>query len=131
MKIALGADHRGYPLKERIKRLLAGKGYEIKDLGCNGSESVDYPDYAFPVAELVASGAVDRGIKGVRAALCRSVDDAVMTRRHNDSNVLTLSEKSMEYPEIDELVLKWLETPFDGGRHKRRVDKISEYERNH
>jgi len=145
VKIAIGSDHRGYPLKNRIALKLREEGHEINDLGCEGTDSVDYPDYAIPVAEMVAAGDAERGIlvcgsgigmsiaankvKGVRAALCRTVDDASMTRRHNDSNVLTLSEKSMEDPGIEELIRVWLETPFEGARHARRVDKISEYEK--
>ncbi len=145
MKIALGSDHRGYPLKERLKTMLAGKGYEILDMGTGSTESVDYPDYAIPVAEKTVTGEVDRGIvicgtgigvsiaankvRGARAALCKTVDDARMTRRHNDSNVLALSAKSMDDPSIEELVLVWLETGFDGGRHKARIDKISDYEK--
>lgn len=144
MKVAIGSDHRGYALKERIAALLRKIGHEAVDLGAESEESADYPDYAFRVAEKVASGEVERGIlvcgsgigmsiaankvKGVRAALCRTVDDARMTRMHNDSNVLTLAEKSMEDPEIEELIRVWLDTPFDGGRHQRRLDKIIGYE---
>jgi ribose 5-phosphate isomerase B len=145
VKIAVGSDHRGCPLKTRIALKLREEGHEIHDLGCEGTDSVDYPDYAIPVSEMVARGEAQRGIlvcasgigmsiaankvKGVRAALCHTVDDARMTRMHNDSNVLTLSEKSMDDPDIDELVSVWLETPFEGGRHARRVDKISDYEK--
>jgi ribose 5-phosphate isomerase B len=145
VKVAVGSDHRGYALKERIIALLEGLGHEAVDLGTDSAESADYPDFAFPVAEKVASGEVERGIlvcgsgigmsiaankvKGVRAALCRTVGDARMTRMHNDSNVLTLSEKSMEDPEIDELVEVWLETKYEGERHQRRLDKITDYER--
>jgi ribose 5-phosphate isomerase B len=144
VKIAVGSDHRGYALKERIAALLEDLGHETVDLGTGSAESVDYPDFAFPVAEKVASGEVERGIlvcgsgigmsiaankvKGVRAALCRTVDDARMTRKHNDSNVLTLSEKSIEYPEIDELIEVWLDTEYEGERHQRRLDKITDYE---
>jgi ribose 5-phosphate isomerase B len=145
LKIAVGSDHRGYPLKERLKELLSGDGHEIVDVGTGGTEPVDYPDFAISVAEKTASGEVDRGIvvcgsgigvsiaankvDGARAALCRTVDDARITRRHNDSNVLALSEDSMEYDRIDELVRVWLDTEFEGGRHQRRVDKITEYEK--
>ena len=144
MKIAVGSDHRGYALKERIIAFLEDLGHEAVDQGTGSEESADYPDFAFPVAEKVASGEVERGIlicgsgvgmsiaankvKGVRAALCRTVGDARMTRMHNDSNVLTLSEKSMEDPEIDELVKVWLETGYEGERHQKRLDKITDYE---
>lgn len=144
MKIAVGSDHRGFPLKERLKAMLAAGGHEIIDAGCTSTQPADYPDYAFPVGEMVARGAANRGIlicgsgigmsiaankvKGVRAALCRTVDDARMTRMHNDSNVLTLSERSLDDPALAELVTVWLTTPFDGGRHQRRVEKISAYE---
>lgn len=145
MRIAVGSDHRGFQLKERLKKMLADGGHEVFDAGCAGTESVDYPDYAFPVAERVAAGDADRGIlvcgsgigmsiaankvKRVRAALCRSVDDARMTREHNDSNVLALSERSMEDADLEKLVTVWLETEFQGERHKRRIDKIYAYER--
>jgi RpiB/LacA/LacB family sugar-phosphate isomerase len=144
MKIAVGSDHRGFPLKERLKVMLAAGGHEIIDAGCTSTLPADYPDYAFSVGEMVARGAADRGIlicgsgigmsiaankvKGVRAALCRTVDDARMTRMHNDSNVLTLSERSLDDPALAELVTVWLTTPFDGGRHQRRVEKINAYE---
>jgi ribose 5-phosphate isomerase B len=144
LKIAVGSDHRGYPLKSRITTQLRAEGHEILDLGCHGSDTADYPDFAFPVAEKVAGGEVERGIlicgsgigmsiaankvKDVRAALCRTIDDARATREHNDSNVLCLSERIMEDPALDELIRVWLETPFEGGRHQRRIDKISEYE---
>ncbi len=144
MKIAVGCDHRGYALKERIAALLEDLGHEAVDLGTGSDESVDYPDFAIPVAEKVASGEVERGIlvcgsgvgmsiaankvKGVRAALCRTVGDARMTRRHNDSNVLTLGEKSIEDPEIDKLIRVWLDTEYEGERHQRRLDKITDYE---
>jgi len=145
MKIAIGSDHRGYALKERLIALLEVLGHESVDLGTGSGEPADYPDFAFPVAEMVASGEVERGIlicgsgigmsiaankvRGVRAALCRTVGDARMTRKHNDSNVLTLSEKSMDDPDIEELVEVWLDTPFEGERHQRRLDKIADYER--
>lgn len=147
MKIALGSDHRGFELKRRIAALLEAKGHETIDVGCAGTESCDYPEYAFAAAEMVADGRAQRAIlvcgtgigmsiaankvKGVRAALCRTVQDAEMTRRHNDSNVLALPECAIDDPWTDELVETWLATPFEGGRHARRVDKIKEYERAH
>ena len=144
MRIAVGSDHRGFALKAHLVSALAKAGHEIVDLGPPGVEPADYPDYAFAVGEMVASGGAERGIlvcgsgigmsiaankvRGVRAALCRTVEDARMTRRHNDSNVLALSERGLDDPRIDELVAAWLSTPFEGGRHERRVAKIREYE---
>ncbi|MBN1164490.1 MAG: ribose 5-phosphate isomerase B [Candidatus Krumholzibacteriota bacterium] len=144
MKVAIGSDHRGFPLKERLKVFLAAEGHTVQDLGTYGTDAVDYPDYAIAVAEKVARKEVDRGIvmcgsgigvsiaankvPGIRAALCRSVEDARMTRRHNDSNVLALAEKSLEDPAVEELVRVWLNTEFEGGRHQSRIDKISDYE---
>ena len=144
MKIAIGSDHRGWSLKERIKKLLAGEGHEILDFGTDSDDPADYPDYAIPVAEKTAAGEVDRGIlicgsgigvsiaankvKGARAAQVRTVNDAEMTRRHNDSNVLALSEAMGDDEHLDEIIRVWLDTRFEGGRHKRRVDKITDYE---
>ena len=144
MKIAIGSDHRGFALKARLAAMLSREGHEVVDCGASSAESVDYPDFAFAVGAKVVSGAVERWIlicgsgigmsiaankvRGVRAALCRTVDDAVMTRRHNDSNVLALSERGLDDPHIDELVKAWLSTPFEGGRHARRVEKIRDYE---
>jgi ribose 5-phosphate isomerase B len=144
VKIAIGSDHRGYALKTHLLSTLAEAGHEVVDLGCSSPDPVDYPDYAFAVGGMVAAGKAERGIlvcgsgigmsiaankvRGVRAALCCSVDDARMTRRHNDSNVLALSERGCGDPGTDELVAVWLATPFDGGRHERRVGKIREYE---
>lgn len=147
MKVAIGADHAGYELKERIKRLLAAKGYEVNDVGTHSSESTDYPLYAFPVAEAVRDGAADRGIlvcdsgngiaiaankvEGVRAAIAVDPWQAEMSRRHNDANVLVLASKLT--PEGDEAPIldAWLAASFDGGRHARRVGQISDYERTH
>jgi ribose 5-phosphate isomerase B len=144
VKVALGADHRGFPLKERLRSRLEKLGHAVVDVGSTGTGPVDYPDYAFPVAEMVSRGEVDRGIlvcgsgigmaiaankvPGVRAALCRTVDDARMARQHNDSNVLTLSEKKIDDDDLEDLVSTWLDTPFEGGRHQRRLKKISDYE---
>ena len=144
MKIAVGSDHRGFALKAHLVSSLTKAGHEVVDLGCSGVEPADYPDFAFAVGEMVASGGAARGIlvcgsgigmsiaankvRGVRAALCCTVEDARMTRRHNDSNVLTLPERGLDDPHIDELVAVWLSTPFDGGRHERRIEKIREYE---
>jgi ribose 5-phosphate isomerase B len=146
LKIAIGSDHRGYSLKERIKTLLAGDGHEVVDVGTDSEDSADYPDYAIPVAEKTAGGEADRGIlicgsgigvsivankvDGARAALVWTVDQARMTRKHNDSNVLALSEEMGDDERIDEIVRVWLDTGFERGRHQRRLDKITDYEKN-
>lgn len=147
MNIAVGNDHRGVAAKEHLKDLLAGLGHQVIDLGACGSTSTDYPDYAISVAEAVAAGKVDRGILicatghgmsiaankvlGVRAVNCRDVVDAEMSRQHNDANVLCLSADLVSEESMARLVKAWLETQFDGGRHARRLAKISDYERTH
>lgn len=140
MKIAVGADHAGFALKEHLKETLLAAGHEVTDMGASGTESTDYPDYARPVAQAVAQGAADRGVlvcytgvgmsitankvHGVRAALGWNPEEVELTRRHNDANVLTLGAKFTAAPEADQLVKVFLETPFEGGRHERRVNKI-------
>lgn len=144
MRIAIGSDHRGWRLKERLRGMLEEGGHEVIDVGCTDETSTDYPDYAFSAAEMVGGGEVERGIvvcgsgigmsiaankvRGVRAALCRTTEDARASRIHNDANVLALSEGTFDNPELAELVRIWLETPFEGGRHLRRINKISAYE---
>ena len=141
MKIALGADHKGYPFKEKVKRFLQETGHQVKDFGTFSEESVDYPDFAIKVAEAVSKGEVERGIlfcwsgigmcisankvKGIRAALCLNEEMAKLSRQHNDSNVLSLSAKFIREEELLRIVEVWLNTPFEGGRHQRRLDKIS------
>jgi ribose 5-phosphate isomerase B len=137
--VALGADHGGYPLKEALKAELQGQ-YVVIDCGTHSSESVDYPDYALAVAEQVASGKAWRGIMidgagigscmvankvpGVRAALCYDHATAVNSREHNDANVLTLGAGLVGAALAKQIVSTWLTTPFGGGRHGKRVDKI-------
>src|SRR6266545_556201 len=144
MKIAIGSDHRGFEAKRRIVSLLQQLGHETHDLGPESKDSVDYPDYAFEVARAVGQGGAERGIlicgtgigmciaankvHGVRAAPCHDSITAEMSRRHNDANVLCLSADLMGDELIDRMVRIWLETPFDGGRHARRVEKIVRYE---
>lgn len=145
MRIAIGSDHRGYDAKRRIVSLLQQLGHEVLDLGAQGSESVDYPDYAFEVAQAVGTQRVDRGIlicgtgigmciaankvPGVRAAPCHDSITAEMSRRHNDANILCLSADLLGDDLIDRMVRIWLETEFEGGRHARRVEKIARFER--
>src|SRR5438128_2684955 len=144
MKIAIGSDHRGLEVKRRIVTLLHNLGHEVLDVGPVERESVDYPDFAFQVGTAVSEGRVDRGIlicgtgigmciaankvRGVRAAPCHDSITAEMSRRHNDSNVLCLSADLLGEELIERMVKLWLETPFDGGRHARRVAKIVQFE---
>ncbi|MCI0461299.1 MAG: ribose 5-phosphate isomerase B [Gemmataceae bacterium] len=144
MKIAIGSDHRGFEVKRRIKSLLEQLGHEVADMGADNSESADYPDFAFRVAQAVGEGRVERGIlvcgtgigmciaankvKGVRAAPCHDSVTVEMSRRHNDANVLCLSADLLGEELIGRMVRLWLETEFEGGRHARRVQKITQYE---
>lgn len=144
MKIALGSDHRGYELKERLTSLLAEFGATVSDHGTNSKESCDYPDAAAAVAKEVASGAADRGIlmcgtgigmcitankiPGIRAALCHDELTAQLSRRHNDANVLCLPADLISEAQLREMTKVWLDTPFEGGRHQRRVQKITDVE---
>jgi ribose 5-phosphate isomerase B len=144
MKVAIGSDHRGFETKRRLLTVLQKLGHEVVDMGPATGDSVDYPDYAFEVARAVSEGAVERGIlicgtgigmciaankvSGVRAAPCHDSVTAEMSRRHNDANVLCLSADMLGEELIERMVRIWLESPFDGGRHARRVDKIARYE---
>lgn len=144
MKIAIGCDHGGYELKKKIIKYLDEHGYRYSDYGCSSStESVDYPDIAFPIAEAVASGKYERGIlicgtgigvsicanrvKGVRCALCGDPVSAELTRKHNNSNVLALGGRIIGSEVAKEIVSRWLTTEFEGGRHERRLTKIANY----
>ena len=142
MKIAIASDHGGFTLKEEIKKYLISEGIEVTDLGTNSEESVDYPVYGKLCAEAVASGKADRGIaccstgvgismaankvKGIRCALCTDTHMAEMTRKHNDANMLALGGRTISVNTALEITKIWLETEFEGGRHKRRVDMINE-----
>ena len=144
MRIAIGSDHRGVPARLRLIALLERMGHEVIDCGSHGTDAVDYPEIAADVAGRVSHATVDRGIllcctgvgmaiaankvAGVRAATCHDEVTAEMSRRHNDLNVLCLSAE-MIGPEVqDKMIRTWLETPFDGGRHARRVAKIMSLE---
>ena len=144
MRIAIGSDHRGVTPRSRLVGLLERMGHEIVDCGSFGEEAVDYPDVAAEVARRVAEGAVDRGIllcctgvgmaiaanklPGVRAATCHDEVTAEMSRRHNDLNVLCLSAEMLGQELQDKMLQTWLDTPFEGGRHARRVAKIAALE---
>jgi ribose 5-phosphate isomerase B len=145
MKIAIGADHAGFELKEKIKQALCRQGVQVDDRGTLSSESVDYPDFARKVGEEVAHKQADFGIlvcgtgigmaiaankvPGVRAANVSTEYEAEISREHNDLNVLTLGARVLDESKALKIVDKWLHTPFTGGRHQRRVDKITEIER--
>ncbi|HZT79746.1 MAG TPA: ribose 5-phosphate isomerase B [Gemmataceae bacterium] len=144
MKIAVGSDHRGFEAKRRIVALLRQLGHEVLDVGPDSRESVDYPDFAFQVAQAVGEGRVERGVlicgtgigmciaankvRGVRAAPCHDSITAEMSRRHNDANVLCLSADLLGEELMERMVRIWLETPFEGGRHARRVKRIMDFE---
>lgn len=145
MKISLACDHGAYELKERLKAHMAEQGHEVLDQGTYGPESCDYPDFGRAAARLVSDGTCDRGVvlcttgigmsmvankvEGVRCALCHEPLSAEMTRRHNDANMLAMGA-GMVGPELARRILDvFLTTPFDGGRHQRRVDKMMEGER--
>ena len=146
MRIAIGSDHRGHGIRSAVIRLLERLEHQAIDVGPNEPGPVDYPDIAQLVANLVSRGEVDRGIlicgtgvgmcisankvPGVRAALCHDDLTAEMSRRHNDLNVLCLSADLLGEKLIDRMVEIWLNTAFEGGRHARRVEKISALERN-
>ena len=145
MKIAIACDHGGLNLKREIKKYLAEKGYEVMDFGCDSFDSCDYPDYALPAAEAVAKGECDRGIvvcstgigvsivankvHGIRCAHCHDTYCAEFTRRHNDANMLALGEKVVGVGYALKIVELFLNTEFEGGRHSRRVSKISDIEK--
>ncbi len=141
MKIALGADHRGHAVKEKVAILLSEQGHEIVDMGANSSKSCDYPDIAFPVAKAVAEKKAEKGIlicgsgigmsisankvPNIRAALCHDELTAQLSRRHNDANVLCLASDVLGDELIRRIVSSWLENEFEsGGRHERRVRKV-------
>lgn len=144
MKIAIGSDHGGFQLKETVKAYLNENGYDIEDLGCFSGESVDYPDFALKVAEKVASGEFEKGIlmcgtgigisisankvKGIRAALCHDHLTASLAARHNNANILCMGGRTTGPETAKDIVDAWLNTPFEGGRHKRRLAKITEME---
>jgi len=146
VKIAIGSDHAGLEIKEDIKALLAAGDYEVTDLGTDSPASVDYPDFAFEAAKLVAAGGADRGIlvcgtgigmsvaankvKGIRAALVFDLYTAIQSRKHLDANVLVLGGRITGKGLAEEIVKAWLSTDFEGGRHLGRIKKIEAFEKN-
>lgn len=144
MRISIGADHRGFPLKERLVPWLKEQGFEVADEGATTTSSVDYPDYAAKVAEKVSHGEADRGIlicatgvgmcitankvHGVRATTCGDEEVAKLSRQHNDVNVLCMSGDRLDDAAAQRILSVWLETEFEGGRHARRIEKIADLE---
>jgi ribose 5-phosphate isomerase B len=140
VKVAIGSDHAGFEYKEKIKLLLSSLGHEVRDFGTSSTEPVDYPLFIRPTAEAVARGEADRGIvlggsgngeaivankvHGVRCALCWSLETARLGRAHNDSNVLSIGQRMIPEELALEIVKVWLDTPFEGGRHVRRIAEI-------
>ena len=140
MKIGIGADHAGYQYKEQIKRFLTERGEEVQDFGTDSEEAVDYPPIMRQVAVAVAQGDCDRGIvlggsgngeaivanrvRGVRCALCWSAETAKLAREHNDANVISMGQRLISLETALEIVRIWLEAPFEGGRHARRIQQI-------
>ena len=145
MRIAIGADHAGFVLKEHLKQTLTRLGHLVDDHGTDSEASVDYPPICLSVGRAVAEGRADRGIvlggsgqgeqiaankvAGIRAALCHDLYTARLSREHNDANILSMGGRIVAFGLADEILTIWLETPFDGGRHQRRIDQISEAER--
>ena len=139
--IPIGADHAGFQLKETLKKHLISKGYEVNDFGCYSEESIDYPEFAHPVAEMVEQNKGMLGIlicgsgngismsankhQGIRSALCWKTEVAELARLHNDANILTLPARFISEDEAIEMVDVFFSTAFEGGRHQKRVDKIS------
>ncbi len=145
MKISIGSDHAGFAYKTKIVKWLQEQGHEVLDFGTSGPEAADYPLFVIPAAEAVIEGKAERGIvlggsgngeaiaankvHGIRCALCWNVQTAELSRRHNDANVLSLGERMVSLDTALAVLEVWLKTPFDGGRHQRRVDEISRYEK--
>lgn len=145
MKIAVGSDHAGFELKEQVEAMLTEAGHEVTDVGTDSEESTDYPLHAEAAARLVADGEADTAvivcgsgvgvsmaankIGGIRAVNAHDPDEAEMSRRHNDANVLTLAGRRLSADEAKPIVERFLATDFEGGRHQRRVDQIGEIER--
>jgi len=140
MKIGIGSDHAGFEYKEKIREFLQNLGHAVTDFGTHSNAPVDYPLFIRPVAEAVANGQFERGVvlggsgngeaivanrvRGVRCALCWNADSARLARQHNDANVISLGQRMMSQETALEVVKIWLETPFEGGRHQRRIELI-------
>jgi ribose 5-phosphate isomerase B len=145
VRIVIGADHAGFRLKEHLKATLQRLGHSVEDCGTDSEDAIDYPPICFAVARAVAEGRAERGIvlggsgqgeqmaankiAGIRAALCNDLYTARLAREHNDANVLAMGGRIVGTGLADEIVALWLKTPFEGGRHQRRIDQIAAVER--
>ena len=145
MKIAIASDHRGYEAKKKLLPVLKRLGHEVQDFGTDSEEMVDYPDFCAAAARAVVDGRADRGIvlggsgqgeqlaankvTGARAALCNDLHLAELSRRHNDANVLAMGGRIVAVQLAQEILQLWLDTPFEGGRHERRLQQVAEIER--
>ena len=145
MRVAIGADHAGFPLKQHLVAALGRLGHDVDDRGTGSETPIDYPPICADVARLVASGRAERGIviggsgqgeqmaankvRGIRAALCNDLYTARLSRAHNDANVLAIGGRIVAFGLAEEILALWLATAFEGGRHQRRVDQIMEIER--
>jgi len=142
MKIAIASDHGGFGLKEHLKKFLEERGYKVIDLGTHSEDPVDYPVYGKACADAVISGAAEKGIvicgtgigvsiaankgKGIRCALCTDIHMASMAKRHNDANILAMGGRTTDFETAEAIADMWLNTPFEGGRHQRRVDMLND-----
>ena len=140
IKIAIGCDHAAFEEKEKLKYFLRQSGYEVLDVGTNSRESVDYPKYGHSVAKMVSENIVEKGIvicgsgigisiaankiKGIRAALCTSIEHAEMSKKHNNANILALGARMTEYDLLEKITNVWLNSKFEGGRHLNRINMI-------
>ncbi|MCX8022385.1 MAG: ribose 5-phosphate isomerase B [Syntrophorhabdaceae bacterium] len=147
MTVVIGSDHAGYQMKEGIKTLLEQEGHRVIDVGTEGASSVDYPDFGFKAAQLVSKGDAERGIlicgtgvgmsvvankvKGIRASLVHDLYTAIQSRKHLDANILVLGARVTGTGLAEEIVKAWFNTPFEGGRHGERVEKIKKWELEH
>ena len=141
MIIPIGADHAGFELKEKVKLFLREKGFEVKDFGCHSTESIDYPDFGHPVAEMVENNPGMKGIlicgsgnginmtankhQGIRSALCWKTEIAELARLHNDANIITLPARFITVEDAFDMIEVFFNTSFEGGRHQNRIDKIA------
>jgi len=144
MKISIGSDHAGFEYKQRIVEFLKKQNHEVTDVGTNSAEATDYPLFIIPAAELVRDGKCERAIvlggsgngeataankvRGVRCALCWNDETAEFSRRHNNANALSIGQRMISIEIALNIVKIWLETPFDGGRHQRRIEELDRYE---